>query len=140
MPRFLVEAALQRGPLAGRTVAVLGYTFKRGADDLRDSLAPKLVRQILREVPAEVRICEPFLGAELPSPKEDGGHVRNWALADALRGADVVFVATNHELFTRDLLTLAQPQTLVIDLWNCTAQERMSYYVHEVRRSGGGRS
>lgn len=139
MPRFLVEAALERGPLAGKTVAVLGYTFKRGADDLRDSLAPKLVRQILREVPAEVRICEPYQGAELPSPKEDGGRVRNWGLADALRGADVAFVATNHELFTRDLLKLAQPQTLVVDLWNCTAQGAMSYVVRDVVRDGGKR-
>jgi UDP-N-acetyl-D-mannosaminuronic acid dehydrogenase len=137
MPRFLVEAALERGPLAGRTVAVLGYTFKRGADDLRDSLAPKLVRQILREVPAEVRICEPYLGAELPSPKEDGGRVRNWPLADALRGADVAFVATNHEVFARELLQHAQPQTLVVDLWNCTAQERMAYVVRDVVRPGG---
>ena len=131
VPRFLVDLALRRRPLHDRTVAVLGYTFKRGADDLRDSLAPKLVRAIEREVPREVRICEPYLGAELPEPQETGGTVRNWPLDECLQGAEVVFVATDHEPFAG----LAPPRlgagTLVIDLWNCTGRGEICYEVGE---------
>lgn len=128
VPRFLVEAALRQAPLHGKVVAVLGYSFKRGADDLRDSLAPKLVRTIDREVPAEIRICEPYLGDPLPSATEGRRPVRNWTLGAALEGAEVVFVATNHAPFA-SVPALAAAGTLVVDLWNCTGEGHLTYRV-----------
>src|SRR4051795_8447315 len=51
IPYFLVEGMKRRfGSLRGRRVAVLGLTFKRDSDDLRDSLAAKLVRLLEREL------------------------------------------------------------------------------------------
>lgn len=134
VPRFLVEMALARTPIRGKVVAVLGYTFKRGADDLRDSLAPKLIRTIEREVPKEIRICEPYLDRTLESPFGRERREKNWALEEALEGADLVFVATNHDVFGPDMLERASPETLVIDLWNVTGKARITYRVSEVHR------
>ncbi len=51
VPLFLIEGIKRRiGSLASRKVAVLGLTFKRDTDDERDSLSPKLIRLIEREL------------------------------------------------------------------------------------------
>src|SRR5690348_18368644 len=59
VPLFLVEGVKRRlGSLSSRKVAVLGLTFKRNTDDERDSLSPKLIRLLEREL-ADVAICDP---------------------------------------------------------------------------------
>ena len=52
VPLFLVKGLKARlgGSLRDRKVAVLGLTFKRDSDDLRDSLSFKLVRLLEREL------------------------------------------------------------------------------------------
>ena len=125
--------ALRHRQIRGCTVAVLGYTFKRGTDDQRDSLAPKLVRVIEREVPAEIRICEPYVDGPLESPFGGGRTERNWSLGEALAGADVVFIATNHQPFAAEVLERADADALVVDLWNSTGRGRVVYRVEEER-------
>lgn len=123
MPNFVArKLADEAGGLHQKKVAVLGYTFKRDTDDARDSLTPKLLRYIEREVPKEVRIVEPNLGDSIPL--EQGGTAKNWSLTDALRDADAVVVAMNHSAF-RDVRryilgseAIVAPGAWVADLWN----------------------
>jgi UDP-N-acetyl-D-mannosaminuronic acid dehydrogenase len=111
IPFFLVEGMKRRlGSLRGRRVAVLGLTFKRDSDDLRDSLAPKLIRLLEREL-ATVVAHDPH------------APVASEPLDDALSGAEVVVVATNHSEFSagRILAALAERTAegcLVVDPWN----------------------
>src|SRR6201994_736848 len=87
VPLFLVEGIKRRiGTLANRKVAVLGLTFKRNTDDERDSLSPKLIRLLEREL-ADVAVCDPH------------AHSPTQSLAEVTEGADVVIVATNHSEF-----------------------------------------
>src|SRR2546423_12609659 len=87
MPLFLVEGLKRRlGSLRDRKVAVLGLTFKRDSDDLRDSLSFKLIRLLEREL-AHVARHDP----NVPDESEP--------LESALAGADAVVVATNHSDF-----------------------------------------
>jgi UDP-N-acetyl-D-mannosaminuronic acid dehydrogenase len=111
VPLFLVEGVKRRiGALGSRKVAVLGLTFKRDTDDARDSLAPKLIRLLEREL-ADVAVCDPHA----PSPTQP--------LEEAVQDADVVIVATNHSEFEgpavlADIVSKASPDCLLVDPWN----------------------
>jgi len=134
VPAFLVQHLEQRMPLEGRRVAVLGYSFKRDTDDVRDSLVPKLVRYIERCVPAEVRISDHNLPDPLPT--EPGEPARdNIDFEQAVRGVDAGFVAIDHALYPtliRKLPDLA-PDAWVVDLWNVGAIEQTFYRARELR-------
>jgi UDP-N-acetyl-D-mannosaminuronic acid dehydrogenase len=124
VPLFLVEGIKRRiGGLASRKVAVLGLTFKRDTDDERDSLSPKLIRLLEREL-ADVAVCDP-LAATPTQP-----------LAEALRDADVVIIATNHSTFEspetlRAIHSLASPDCLLVDPWNSLGTAQVFVYVAE---------
>jgi UDP-N-acetyl-D-mannosaminuronic acid dehydrogenase len=124
VPLFLVEGIKRRlGGLDSRKVAVLGLTFKRDTDDERDSLSPKLIRLLEREL-ADVAICDPH--ATTPTQP----------LADAVRGADVVIVATNHSAFEgaealRTIIAGAREDCLVVDPWNALGTSQVFAYAAE---------
>ncbi len=98
VPLFLVEGVKRRiGSLNGRKIAVLGLTFKRDTDDERDSLSPKLIRMLEREL-ADVAVCDPHAATPTQS------------LEEAVRDADVVIVATNHSEFSGPTTLAAHPR------------------------------
>jgi UDP-N-acetyl-D-mannosaminuronic acid dehydrogenase len=124
VPLFLVEGVKRRvGKLSRRKVAVLGLTFKRDTDDERDSLAPKLIRLLEREL-ADVAVCDPHA----PSPTQP--------LEQAVQDADVVIVATNHSEFERsevlaEILRRASEDCLLVDPWNSLRTGQVFVYAAE---------
>ncbi|HLY49358.1 MAG TPA: nucleotide sugar dehydrogenase [Solirubrobacteraceae bacterium] len=124
VPLFLVEGIKRRvGDLASRKVAVLGLTFKRDTDDERDSLSPKLIRLLEREL-ADVAVCDPH--ARTPTQP----------FADAVRDADVVIVATNHSAFggaeaLRTIVASSAEDCLVVDPWNALGTSQVFAYAAE---------
>jgi UDP-N-acetyl-D-mannosaminuronic acid dehydrogenase len=124
VPLFLVEGIKRRlGSLSSRKVAVLGLTFKRDTDDERDSLSPKLIRLLEREL-ADVAVCDPHA----PTPTQP--------LADAVQDADVVIVATNHSRFEdpdtlREILAQASEDCLLVDPWNTLGLSEVFAYAAE---------
>jgi UDP-N-acetyl-D-mannosaminuronic acid dehydrogenase len=124
VPLFLVEGIKRRiGALGSRKIAVLGLTFKRNTDDERDSLSPKLIRLLEREL-ADVAVCDPH--AATPTQPLD----------EAVRDADVVIVATNHSAFERpdtlkEILALADEECLLVDPWNSLGTAQVFAYAAE---------
>jgi UDP-N-acetyl-D-mannosaminuronic acid dehydrogenase len=132
VPLFLVEGVKRRlGGLADRKVAVLGLTFKRDTDDERDSLSPKLIRLLEREL-ADVAVSDPH--ASTPTQP----------LAEAVEEADVVIVATNHSEFEgpevlAQIAELARTECLIVDPWNVTGSGQVFAYTSELLALIGGR-
>jgi UDP-N-acetyl-D-mannosaminuronic acid dehydrogenase len=120
VPLFLVEGLKRRlgGSLRDCKVAVLGLTFKRDSDDLRDSLAAKLIRLLEREL-AHVARHDPHVPAQ-SEPLET-------ALADAA----AVVIATNHSEFD-DLLPRVPPEALLVDPWNATGSAQVFAFADEL--------
>jgi UDP-N-acetyl-D-mannosaminuronic acid dehydrogenase len=118
VPLFLVKGLKSRlGDLRDRKVAVLGLTFKRDSDDLRDSLAFKLVRLLEREL-AHVARHDPHVSAGSDP------------LDAALDGAEAVVIATNHSAF-EDVLARLPDGVLLVDPWNATGAGRVFATVRE---------
>src|SRR5215203_7250500 len=85
VPNFLVQGMKRRvgGSLRSKRIAVLGLAFKSDTDDERDSLSHKLIRLLEREL-ADVSVHDPVVATPTSSFEE------------AVGGAEVVIVATNH--------------------------------------------
>jgi UDP-N-acetyl-D-mannosaminuronic acid dehydrogenase len=127
VPNFLVDGVKRRlggGNLRDRKVAVLGLAFKRDTDDERDSLSHKLIRLLEREL-ADVAVHDP----RTPTPTS--------GFDEAVTGADVVMVATNHSDYStaetlERIRTLAGPDCLVVDPWNAFGTAQVFAYTAEL--------
>jgi UDP-N-acetyl-D-mannosaminuronic acid dehydrogenase len=121
VPLFLVEGIKRRiGSLSSRKVAVLGLTFKRDTDDERDSLSPKLIRLLERDL-ADVAVCDPHA----PSPTQP--------FEQAVHDADVVIVATNHSEFEgrtvlAEIVSRASGECLLVDPWDALGTGQVFVY------------
>jgi UDP-N-acetyl-D-mannosaminuronic acid dehydrogenase len=122
VPLFLVKGLKARldGSLRDRKVAVLGLSFKRNSDDMRDSLSLKLIRLLEREL-AHVSRHDPHVPAQ------------SEPIEAALEGADAVVIATNHSEFD-GLLERLPGQALLVDPWNTTGSGRVFARVNELAR------
>jgi UDP-N-acetyl-D-mannosaminuronic acid dehydrogenase len=121
-PAYLVEQVRALTPIDGRRVAILGLTFKKNIDDTRNSLAFKLKKILLTEG-AEVLLHDPFLP--------------HLSLEDALRDADIVFFAMNHDAFAaltpEKLRAHVKPGAVICDIWNMLGTGKIVFGVGEVK-------
>ena len=109
VPLFLVAGVKDRIALRNKKAVIMGAAFKANSDDPRQSLSFK-VRKALQRERANVVMHDPHIpGMDAP-------------LEEALRGADVVFVATNHAVYGKlslgELRAMVGANCLVCDIWN----------------------
>ena len=90
--RVIGHLAERMGILASKRIAILGASFKANTDDIRDSPALALARE-LSELQAEVVIYDPAVNGELRVLARGWLGVSRSAQA-AIRNADAVVVAT----------------------------------------------
>ena len=119
-----VVAALD-GSVRGKTVAVLGLTFKPNTDDTRDSPAIPLITA-LQDLGATVRGYDPA-GMEQAKPQLPAVTYCSSAY-EAAEGADAVVIATEWEQFRAlDLARLksVMAQPVIVDLRNIYRPDEM---------------
>jgi len=124
MPHFVVDKIADalnrhRKALNGSTVLVLGVTYKRDIDDIRES--PSLdVMALLHTKGARVRYADPYVPA-LDSRQWRGGIglQSEMLTAATLAGADCVAILTDHRAI--DYALVAASARLVVDTRNAIA-------------------
>jgi UDPglucose 6-dehydrogenase len=140
MGRKVVQAL--GGEPRGRTVAILGLTFKPNTDDMRDAPSISIV-QALQDVGAEVRGFDPE-GVEQARPLMEGVQFFDNPYA-AAEGADAVVLVTEWDVLRaldleRLARTMAQP--VFVDLRNVYPPEEVEqaglrwYGIGRAPRSG----
>jgi UDPglucose 6-dehydrogenase len=113
------------GSIRGKTVAVLGLTFKPNTDDTGDSPAIPLITA-LHDLGATVRSYDPA-GMEQAKPQLPDVIYCNSAYA-AAEGAEAVVIATEWEQFRAldlDRLRLIMARPVIVDLRNIYPAEEM---------------
>jgi UDP-N-acetyl-D-glucosamine dehydrogenase len=120
MPAFVVEKVSQalnmdRKPVNGSRVLVLGVAYKRDIDDVRESPALDVIR-LLEEHGASVEYHDPHID----SVREDG-HVRKGVALtkDRVAAADAVVIVTDHRAV--DYQMVMDNASLIVDSRNVTA-------------------
>jgi UDPglucose 6-dehydrogenase len=131
-----VLAALDGGPV-GKTVALLGLSFKPETDDMRESAAIPLARALV-DGGATVRAFDPVAMDNARPLLPDSVRYCNDSY-DAARGADLLVIVTEWNQFrSLDLekirAVLARPA--VVDLRNVYQPEKMREYGFEYEAMG----
>lgn len=128
MPKFLIEAAKDRwGDLSGLNIAVLGYSFKKDADDVRDTLSDKVLRYLHRECPQRLVLHDHIVRDDQVIMLQGLQFSRD--LDKTVNEADLIVIATNHSLYMDNkeaiLRNVKQNGCRVIDLWNCLGSDKV---------------
>ena len=120
MPRFVIQQVMRalntrRKALNGARVLLLGMSYKRDIDDLRESPSLTLI-ELLREEGAEVAYNDPY------HPSVGQGRHYNLQMTstplDALETFDCVLIATDHTAY--DYADIVRRAQLVVDTRNAT--------------------
>ena len=126
MARKVLAAA--GGSLRGKTVAVLGLTFKPNTDDMRDSPSLALITA-LQDMGAQVRAYDP---EGMEQAREVLTNVTYTESAyDCAQGADVIVIVTEWEQFRAldlDAIRTAMNKPVMVDLRNVYPPDEASKY------------
>ena len=95
------------------------------ADDVRDTLSDKLLRYLHRECPKQLVIHDHLINESDVTPLQGMTFTKD--LNTTVEEADLIFIATNHSLYTeqRDLIltNVLEKRCRVVDLWNSLQTE-----------------
>ncbi|MGA4718521.1 nucleotide sugar dehydrogenase [Fictibacillus nanhaiensis] len=140
-PYFIIEKAVEESPLIQQSrkinnsmpdfvvneikhlvselnkpkVAILGLTYKGNIDDVRESPAMEILQELLKNDELNIAVHDPFV-------QQEKLKVTNNSLDDALTGADLAVVLTDHNQFKNmdenKIVTLMK-HPVIFDTKNC---------------------
>jgi UDP-N-acetyl-D-glucosamine dehydrogenase len=119
MPKYVVVRMMEllndrKKPLRGARVHILGITYKKGVNDVRESPALEIIT-LLRHRGAEVSYTDPFA----PSVAIDSTVLESQPLdSHVLQNCDIAVIVTDHSQF--DYREIVKTAPLVFDTRNAT--------------------
>lgn len=137
--RFLKKLRKALWNLKGKRLAVLGLAFKGGTDDVRESPAISIVRELLREG-CEIVAYDPAAMANAEAVLEAPGLTMAKSAYEACRDADALLILTDWEEFaTLDLDKVAKllRQPIVVDgrnLFSVGEMAEKGFYYYSIGR------
>ena len=115
LPSFIVSEIKKKADITKSEIAVLGLTFKKDCDDIRDSLSIKLIK-ILKNEFVDFETHDTFVD------KKD--------LKSLLRDKDIVIIAINHSEYENDeILRYVKKGALIVDIWNTQKRNEVFFRV-----------
>lgn len=131
MPMFLVRLVRERMQLKNKKAVILGLAFKAEIDDIRESLSFKVRKALLKER-ADVVLHDPYV-------KEYTNQKIETDVYEAVKGADVLFIATNHNAYKKldikKIKSLVKKNCIVCDVWNVLGTGKIVYKINYVNDS-----
>jgi UDP-N-acetyl-D-mannosaminuronic acid dehydrogenase len=98
-PRYIVRHVRERsGRFSNPVIACLGLSFKADIDDLRESPAVEIVKELAETTAGELLVVEPHI-SELPRALAGHEHVSLATTEDAIARADIILLLVNHRRF-----------------------------------------
>jgi UDP-N-acetyl-D-mannosaminuronic acid dehydrogenase len=107
IPKFIINKLKSKFNLKNKTVGVLGLTFKSETDDIRDSLAIKLVK-LLKSMKIKTLQSDEFYKSKNNIDKKD-----------LIKKSDIIILSTPHNAYKK--LKIGKNKTL-IDVWGLIAK------------------
>ncbi len=128
VPLLLVKRVRERMKLEGKKAVILGLAFKSEIDDIRESLSFKVRKALLRER-AKVILHDPYVKDYVNQKIEEDVY-------KAVEGADVVFIATNHNeyknLDIKRIKKLVNKDCVICDVWNVFKTDKIVFTVNKL--------
>ena len=108
--RIASDIARISGSLKGKTVGILGVTYKADVDDERNTPVSKLIKSLLEMKVERITIHDP--------------HVKNTSALEEALDCDVVVVAVNHSKFGDLPLEYLRKGCILYDVWGMFYDKR----------------
>lgn len=123
IPIFLVKKIREKMRLEGKKAVVLGLGFKADSDDIRESLSFKVRKALFRER-ARVTVHDPYIKDYKYQDIEPD-------LNNAIKHADLIFVATNHKQYkklnVKKMMNHVNKDCIICDIWNVFATDKVIF-------------
>lgn len=123
MPEFVIQKLVRalnddRKPVSGSKILVLGVSYKKNVDDVRESPALEIIRD-LKKLGAEVSYHDPYVTVYPEVRKGKLGMKSVPLTRETLEQSDAVLIITNHDCVDYELV--GKHAKLVVDTRNSMA-------------------